>query len=124
MKKVIWIVACLAAGGAIWPISYHVLWAMRTNFIGEYRELKTDCERVAEVVVTADMENNPEVAFSAYPTLSETDYCVDLLTGMKTYKQAIFNRSFGFGIVLFIGLLIVRFVMFPFDDSPNWIENA
>ena len=105
MKKLIWILICLAAGSAIWPISYHTLWAMRTNFIEEYRELKIDCERVAEMDVTASMESNPDVALSEHIVLAQADYCVELLTGMKAYKQAIFNRSLGFGIVLVLSRL-------------------
>jgi hypothetical protein len=123
-KKALWVVICFVAGGVVWPASYVALWAMRSNFLGEYTELKKDCERVSGRAIEPALEGSPETALVAEPSMAGIDYCSDLFQGLRAYREAIFNRSLGFGIVVFLGLLIVRFVMFPPDDAPGWIEHA
>ncbi len=123
-KKLLWVVLCLAVGVVLAPASYFALWSMRANFLGEYETLKADCERVWEKRITAQMEDDALETLATIESSQKTDYCTDLFTGLAAYRAAILNRSIGFGVVIFIGLLILRFVMFPFDDAPAWIEES
>ncbi len=123
-KKILWAVICLAVGAAIAPASYLALWAMRSNFLGEYQTLRADCERVWERSITAQMEEDALETAATIETFQRSDYCTDFFQGLAAYRLAILNRSIGFGVVVFIGLLILRFVMFPFDDAPAWIDEA
>lgn len=122
-RKVIWILLCLTVGAVIAPASYVALWAMRSNFLGEYVTLKADCERVWERRITEQMEDDAQETAATIESFQGNEYCTDLFQGLAAYRAAILNRSIGFGAVVFIGLLILRFVMFPFDDVPAWIEQ-
>lgn len=123
-RKAIWIVLCLSVGAVIAPASYLALWSMRSNFLGEYDVLKADCERVWERRITAEMEDDAAQTAATIGSFQGSDYCGDFFSGLAAYRVAILNRSIGFGAVVFIGLLILRFVMFPFEEAPAWIEEA
>jgi len=124
MRSALWVAGCLVVGALVCPASYLALWAMRANFLGTYDELRTDCERVSEMTITDQMEGDGAAALAAHPSLAASDYCKDLLEALDGYRQAVFTRSVGFGVVVFIGLLIVRFIMFPAQSTPGWIESA
>ncbi len=123
-KKAVWVVLCLVVGAVIAPVSYLALWTMRANFLGEYDVLKADCERVWERRIAAEMEDDAADTVATIGSFQGSDYCTDFFSGLASYRVAILNRSIGFGVVVFIGLLILRFVMFPFDDAPAWVEEA
>lgn len=124
VQTTLWLVACLAAGGLVIPSSYLSLWAMRSSFIGGYQEFKADCERSSGQEISADMEVDAATILASRPKLKADVNCDEFLGGVAVYREAIFNRSIGFGVVVFIGLTIVRFAMFPGDRSPKWIEEA
>jgi hypothetical protein len=124
-RKLIWVALCLVAGVVVAPVSYLALWSMRANFLGEYDELKKDCQRVWEQTITTAMEDAPGATLATIEARPPgNDYCGDFFGGLEVYRVAILNRSIGFGFVVFIGLLILRFVMFPFDEAPRWVEDA
>jgi hypothetical protein len=117
--KLIWALGCLLIGAAVVPVSYYVQWSMRDRLMVDYA-YKKDCERVSKRTITQDMEEAPEATLESTPELAEEHYCRDLLRGIATYRQAIVTRSVGFGLVVFIGLMFVRFLMIPFRDTTGW----
>lgn len=124
-RKLLWVGCLFVVGALIAPASYFALWAMRANFLGEYDGLKQDCERIREQKITVDQENAPGETLASIESLDDANgYCADFFGGLESYRVAILNRSIGFGAVVFIGLLILRFVMFPFDEAPSWIEDS
>ncbi|MBM4354620.1 MAG: hypothetical protein FJ109_12675 [Deltaproteobacteria bacterium] len=131
VRKLIWVLACLLAGGAVVPASHTALWAMRGRFIEGYREARSDCRRALapssawEGRLTEEMEAEAGRTLAASPALQANVPCSDFLKAVAGYREAMPGRSFGFGVIVTLALLVVRFVMFPMSTGgEEWIERG
>jgi hypothetical protein len=131
LRKLLWALACLVVGGAVIPASHFALWHMRGRFVEGYREARSDCNRTLsssggeESHLSEEMEKDATQMLSASPSLQANVRCSDFLKAVGTYRDAMPARSIGFGVIVTLALLLVRFVMFPMtSDGEEWIDRG
>lgn len=109
-NTLLWILIAFLAGGVAVPVTSGVLWAMRARFVPDYRALKLYCERGSGVEVTSEQEERAE-EWTEDGNRSRFDTCMKLSQALVDYQEAMPGRSLGFAAVLFISVLIIRFMI-------------
>ena len=110
-RHLVFVVIAAVAGVVTVPVSSWILWEMRPSFVGDYEALKARCESLSGLSINEEEERTA----AAWPDRAEMSRhlpCVQLGESLAVFREARFGRCIGFGVVVFIGLVIVRFVVF------------
>jgi hypothetical protein len=121
-QTLLWVGIALIVGAAVVPISNALLWSMRSSFTPDYSTLKQSCAETAGTTITTGMEDEAASWQQEHPALVEFSDCETFFENMAAYKRAIPGRSYGFGVVVFIALIVVRFVVFSDMRREDWKE--